>query len=85
MAHLGGLVLPVKLVGATVVGFLAWRLRGHPRALLWMGAGDGSGRSATSPGTDPPPGAPIEVVGGTTRRPRDEGRPPMSPQTAGSK
>ena len=38
MAHLGGLVLPVKLVGATVVGFLAWRLRGHPRALLWMGA-----------------------------------------------
>ena len=38
MAHLGGLVLPVKLVAATLVGFLAWRLRGHPRALLWMGA-----------------------------------------------
>lgn len=38
MAHLGGLVLPVKLIGATVAGSIAWRLRDHPRALLWMGA-----------------------------------------------
>jgi hypothetical protein len=37
MAHLGADVLLVKFAAALVVGLLAWRLRGHPRALLWMG------------------------------------------------
>lgn len=37
MAGLGGFVLPVKFAGAAVLGLLAWRLRGHPRALLWLG------------------------------------------------
>ena len=38
MGNLGAFVLPVKFMAAAVVGYLAWRLRAHPRALLWMGA-----------------------------------------------
>ncbi len=38
MANLGAFALPVKFMAAGVVGYLAWRLRAHPRALLWMGA-----------------------------------------------
>jgi hypothetical protein len=37
MAHLGGGVLLLKFGAALIVGILARRLRGHPRALLWMG------------------------------------------------
>jgi hypothetical protein len=37
MAHLGGEVLLVKFAAASVVGLIGWRLRAHPRALLWMG------------------------------------------------
>ena len=36
MAALGGSALVLKLAGAAVVGLLAWRLRGHPRTLLWV-------------------------------------------------
>ena len=38
MAALGGSALTLKFAGAAVVGLLAWRLRRHPRMLIWLGA-----------------------------------------------
>jgi len=38
MAALGGSALTLKFAAAAVLGLLAWRLRGHPKTLLWMGA-----------------------------------------------
>jgi hypothetical protein len=38
MAALGGSAIALKFAGAIMVGLLAWRLRHHPRILLWLGA-----------------------------------------------
>lgn len=38
MAALGGAAVLVKLAGTGALGAIAWRLRRHPRFLLWIGA-----------------------------------------------
>jgi hypothetical protein len=38
MAALGASALAVKFAALAVLTVLAWRLRHHPRTLLWMGA-----------------------------------------------